>query len=82
MFTKHAEERMRQRGFRQEHVDFIMRHGTKRRAGSAVSYSITKRIAKELSLQGFSKDLVEKCKGAYVVSTPVEGLVITVAHMH
>ena len=80
MFTKHAEERMRQRGFSQQHVDFIMRYGTKRRAGSAVSYSLTKRVAKKLSYRGFRRDLIEKCKSAYVVSD--DGLIITVAHMH
>lgn len=80
MLTKHAEKRIKQRGFRQEHVDFIVRHGSKQRVGSAVRYSITRRIAKSLSFKGVSKDLVEKCKSTYVVSA--EGVVITVAHMY
>lgn len=80
MLTKHAEDRMKQRGFTMEHIDFILRHGLKKRIGDAVRHSLTKQRAKELSFRGCPKALVEKCKSTFVV---VAGeLVITVAHMH
>ncbi len=80
MLTKHAKDRMQQRGFTNEHIDFILRYGTKRRVGSAVRYLISKKLALKLQHQGIALSVLDKCNGAYVVSE--NDLVITVAYMH
>jgi undecaprenyl pyrophosphate synthase len=80
MLTRHATDRMQQRGFTNEHIDFILRFGTKRRVGPAVRYLISKKVAQKLKYQGIAVNVLEKCTGAYVVSE--NDIVITVAFMH
>ena len=80
MLTKHASERMQQRGFTCDHIDLILRFGVKRRVGSAVRCLLSKKIVQKLQHQGIPPSMLDKCKGAYVVYE--KDIVITVAYMH
>jgi len=80
MLTKHAQERMKQRGFTKEHIDLILHHGVRKRVGSAVRHQFTKKIAHQLRFQGYPPNLLDKCKSSYVVSH--DDIIITIAHMH
>lgn len=80
MITRHAKQRMQQRGFSEQHIKFIMQYGKKQRIGSAIRFTFSRKRAVELNYLGVPRDFLEKCKGSFVVAK--NNIVITIAHLY
>lgn len=80
MITTHARLRMVQRGFNEEHIHLIMQYGRKKRVGNAVRFILSKKRSRMLQHSGIPLNILDKCKGSFVVA---EGsTIITIAHIH
>lgn len=75
--TTHARARVRQRGFREDDIDIIVRYGT---AGAAGRYVLTNRDVDEAMRDGVRVDRAERLRDTAVVLAG-DGTVVTVYHL-
>lgn len=80
VISKHAEKRMKQRGFNQDHIDFMLRHGRRERIGEGVRFWVTKRQLRKVRASKYPPAILEKCQGTFLVFC--NNTVVTVAHIH
>lgn len=80
MYSMHALARMKQRGFCKRHVEFILDYGAEKILSGANVFTVTKRVAQKMLIDGLPLNDVERCKSAYVVLN--DGHVTTVAHIY
>ena len=75
--TTHAKARVRQRGFREDDIDIIIRYGT---AGAAGRYVLTNRDADEAACDGLRRDRADRLRNTAVVLAE-DGSVVTILHL-
>ncbi len=76
--TKHAKKRLRQRGISLEQLIYVFIYGACKKSKGLASYYYTKESGKLMLADGIPFNLVDKCRGIYIIAKGA--LIITICH--